>query len=51
LGGSAPSKRRPTIGDDDIERMLDRAQADSSDDDEIQIPMSRRTEQAGVAGI
>lgn len=36
--GAGASKVRPTVRDEDIERMLDRAADDSSDDEEIQIP-------------
>ena len=40
---------RKTLRDEDIERMLDRAgaEADSSDDEEIQLPRGQR----GVAGL
>ncbi|CEJ80018.1 hypothetical protein VHEMI00225 [[Torrubiella] hemipterigena] len=36
--GAGASKVRQTVRDEDIERMLDRAADDSSDDEEIQIP-------------
>ncbi len=49
-GLSGPSKPRPTLGEDDIEKMLDRAADDSDDsDDSIQIPTQRaRTYAAGI---
>jgi hypothetical protein len=50
LGGSASSKQRPVIADDDIERMLERAQADSSDEEEIHIPINRAREHTGIVG-
>lgn len=49
--GGGHARNRPSLADEDIERMLDRvAQADddSSDDEEIQIP--NRREGAGVVG-
>lgn len=36
--GASVGKARPTLRDEDIERMLDRAADDSSDDEEIQLP-------------
>jgi hypothetical protein len=47
------SRPRPTLHDDDIERMLDRAAADDSSDSEgeISLPQSRRREGAGVLGV
>jgi len=42
-GLTVPSRPRPVLGEDDIDRMLDRAAAaeDSDSDGEIQIPVSR----------
>jgi hypothetical protein len=53
LGGGL-HRPRPTLADEDIERMLDRVaatEADSSDDDgEIQIPSGARGGRAGLVG-
>jgi hypothetical protein len=52
-GLSGSSRSRPTLQDDDIERMLDRVAADDSSDSEgeISIPHSRRREGARVVGM
>ncbi|KAI0131914.1 hypothetical protein BJ170DRAFT_224156 [Xylariales sp. AK1849] len=51
LGGA--SRPRPTLQDDDIERMLDRVAADDSSDSEgeISLPRDRRRGGAGVVGM
>ncbi|KAK8128139.1 hypothetical protein PG984_009247 [Apiospora sp. TS-2023a] len=51
-GLSGPSRSRPALQDDDIERMLDRVAADDSSDSdgEIALPRSRRPGSAGVIG-
>ncbi|KAK7927660.1 hypothetical protein PG985_004658 [Apiospora marii] len=51
-GLSGPSRSRPALQDDDIERMLDRVAADDSSDSdsEIALPQSRRHGSAGVIG-
>jgi hypothetical protein len=51
--GLAPTGKRPSVGDEDIERMLDRvAQADAdSSDDEIEIPVNGRRGPAGIVGV
>jgi len=38
-GLSVPSKPRPALADDEIDRMLDRAAADSDSDGDIEIPL------------
>ncbi|KAK7998186.1 hypothetical protein PG989_006226 [Apiospora arundinis] len=52
-GLSGPSRSRPALQDDDIERMLDRVAADDSSDSdgEIALPRSRRPGSAGVVGV
>ena len=52
-GLSGPSRSRPTLQDDDIERMLDRVAADDSSDSdgEIALPRSRRPGSAGGIGV
>ncbi|KAK8080051.1 hypothetical protein PG997_007869 [Apiospora hydei] len=52
-GLSGPSRSRPALQDDDIERMLDRVAADDSSDSdgEITLPRSRRPGSAGVVGV
>ncbi|RYP88855.1 hypothetical protein DL769_000221 [Monosporascus sp. CRB-8-3] len=49
-GLSGPSRPRPKLRDDDIERMLDRVAADDSSDSdgEIHIPQGRRREGARI---
>ncbi|KAI8626571.1 hypothetical protein F5Y19DRAFT_220673 [Xylariaceae sp. FL1651] len=50
VGLSGPSRSRPTLRDDDIQRMIDRAAADDSSDSEgeIQLPPSSQRNGAGV---
>lgn len=50
---SSSSRPRPTLGDDDIERMLDRVAADDSSDSEgeITLPTDRRRQAGGVVGV
>ena len=41
IGLTAPSRPRPVLAEEDIDRMLDRADESSDSDGEIQIPLSR----------
>ncbi|TGJ78366.1 hypothetical protein E0Z10_g10394 [Xylaria hypoxylon] len=53
VGLSGPARTKPPLGDDDVQRMIDRAAAaDSSDSEgEIQLPPSSRRNGTGVGAL